>query len=176
MKRNDVKQQIEEYFFQNPTSKLRVREIERKLDLSLPSVIRYVKDLVEEKILKILKIGDVVFYQANRSSNNYLFAKRQFNLKIISSSGIIDYIRKNYSNPTIVLFGSYYLGEDIESSDIDIFIETSLKNVEIPKSFEEKLGRKIQIFNYSSIEKIGNKELANNIINGITLNGFLEVL
>ena len=41
--------------------------------------------------------------------------------------------------------------------------------------FENILNRKIQIFNYKNINEIKNKELSNNIINGIILNGFLEV-
>jgi len=45
MKQKDIKQIIKEYFFVNPTTKLRVREIERTLKLSLPSVIRYCKEL-----------------------------------------------------------------------------------------------------------------------------------
>jgi len=36
MKRKDTKQAVKEYFFVNPTVKLRVREIERTLKLSLP--------------------------------------------------------------------------------------------------------------------------------------------
>ena len=36
MKRKDTKQAVKEYFFVNPIVKLRVREIERTLKLSLP--------------------------------------------------------------------------------------------------------------------------------------------
>ena len=65
--------------------------------------------------------------------------------------------------------------EDIETSDIDIYIETLKKQVFNLEKFEKILQRKIQIFNYSNLDKIQNKELANNIINGLILNGFLEV-
>lgn len=164
---------IKEFFLKNPTRKLRVRQIEKELKLSLPSVIRYTKELEKENILKTHKIENIVLYQAHRTSENYILEKKLFNLKEISI--LVKFIKKEYSNPTIILFGSYEKGEDIETSDIDIFIETPIKNISIPKKYEEKLQRNIQIFNYENINNIKNNELKNNIINGITLNGFLEV-
>ena len=51
MKRKSIKEEIREYFFTYPTAKLRVRQIEKKLGLPLPSVIRYCRELKDEKIL-----------------------------------------------------------------------------------------------------------------------------
>ena len=56
MKRKNIKESIKEYFFQYPTLRLRVREAERELHLSLPSIIRYFKELEKENILKKEKI------------------------------------------------------------------------------------------------------------------------
>lgn len=176
MERKDTKQIIKEFYFLNPTIRLRVREIERELNLSLPSVIFVVKKLVEEELLQIIKIGSVVFYAANRSNNNYLFEKKLFNLKQIHSSGLIEDLKFNYSNPTIILFGSYMKGEDIETSDIDIFIEISDKKEINLQKYEKILKRKIQIFKFKNFVSIINKDLANNISNGIVLNGFLKVI
>ena len=75
MKRKDIKQAVKEYFFTNPTAKLRVREIERTLKLPLPSVIRYCRELEKEEILSIVKIGNVNFYAANRASEKYRLEK-----------------------------------------------------------------------------------------------------
>jgi predicted nucleotidyltransferase len=74
------------------------------------------------------------------------------------------------------MFGSYSRGEDVESSDIDIYLETPSKEEIKLEQFEKELGRSIQIFRFKNIQQVKNKDLANNIINGITLNGFLEVL
>jgi predicted nucleotidyltransferase len=91
------------------------------------------------------------------------------------SSGLIAFLVERLSNPTIVVFGSYSRGEDIEKSDIDFYIETpSKKKINLNK-FEKALQRKIQFFIYNNIQNVENKELANNIVNGITLNGFVEV-
>lgn len=175
MIKKDIKGRISAYFFTNPTAKLRVRQIEKTLKLPLPSVIRYCKELEEESVLKVIKIGNVVFYTANRSSVNFLLEKKLFNIRQLYDSGIVDYLRIELHNPVIVIFGSYAKGEDIEDSDIDLYIETAVrKSLDLGK-FEKIIKRKIQVFIYKDINKVTNFHLANNIINGIVLNGFIEV-
>ena len=175
MKRKNIKELISEFFFINPTARLRVRQIERELKLPLPSVIRYCKELADENILTVQTISNVVFYTGDRTSASFLLEKRLFNIRSLYVSGLIDFLKFELSNPTIVLFGSYSRGEDTENSDIDLFIE-SPKNVSLNLAkFENILKRKIQPFYYGSLYEIKNTNLANNIINGITLNGFVEV-
>ena len=175
MKRKSIKEEIREYFFTYPTAKLRVRQIEKKLGLSLPSVIRYCRELKDEKILSVVQMGNIVFYTADRASKEFILEKRLFNIKEVHESGLIDYLKKELSNPTVVLFGSYSKGEDTENSDIDVYIRTiSKKNTDVRK-FEKRLKKNIHLFRYRSINEVQNKNLANNIINGITLNGFIEV-
>lgn len=175
MKTKSIKNKIKEYFFQNPTDKLRVRHIERKLKVPLPSVIRYTKELESEEILMKSEIAKVRYYTSNRSSKRFLIEKKLYNIKETFDSGLIKYLKREYSNPLIIVFGSYSRGEDIENSDIDLYIETPKKyNFNLEK-FEKMLKRNIQTFNHKNIKEIHNKNLSNNIINGITLNGFLEV-
>jgi len=175
MRINNIKEKIKEYFFINPTSKLRVRQIERELKLPLPSVIRYCKELEKEGILKKEVISGISVYSADKSSKNYLIEKKLFNIKQLYTSGLIDYLINEYSNSVIILFGSYSRGEDIEKSDIDLYVETAKRQEFNLQRFENKLNRKLQVFNYRNIKEIPNLHLANNIINGIVLNNFLEV-
>jgi len=42
-------------------------------------------------------------------------------------------------------------------------------------NFENKLSRNIQIFRHKTIKEIKNLNLTNNIVNGITLNNYVEV-
>ncbi len=175
MKRKNIKATIKEHFFMNPTVKLRVREIERTLKLPLPSVIRYCKELEKENILTTIKIGSVTFYTASRNEI-YNLEKKLYNIKQLYDSELINYLKVELSNPTIVLFGSYAKGEDTENSDIDLYIETlSKKQVNLEK-FKKILKRDIQLFQHKNIKEIKNTNLANNILNGFLLNGFVEVL
>lgn len=177
MKRKSIsiKEKIKKYFFVNPTAKLRVRQIEKTLNLPLPSIIRYCKELKGEGILKTIKTGNIVFYTADRTNSKFLLEKRLFNIKQLYESGLINYLKEELSNPNTILFGSYSRGEDIENSDIDIYIETPSKKEIHIKKFEILLKRNIQVFRHKSIKEIKNKDLANNIINGIILNGFVRV-
>jgi len=175
MKLTNIKNIIKEYFLINPTAKLRVRQIERILKLPLPSVIRYCKELKNEELLVTIKIGNVVFYTSNRVNNNFILEKRLFNIKQIYKSGLADYLKSELINPVIILFGSYAKGEDIEDSDIDLYIETHSKEFIDLKKFERILNRKVQTFRNKNIKEIKNKHLTNNILNGIVLNGFIEV-
>lgn len=175
MIRKDIKTKIKEYYFLNPTMKLWIRQIERDLKLPLPSVIRYTKELEKEGILKSTIAPGMTLYSADRASSHFLLEKKLYNLRSLFSSGLVDFLVQELSNPTIVLFGSYARGEDVEKSDIDIYIESAKMEMPSLAKFEKKLQRKVQVFKYKDISKVENKELANNIINGVTINGFLEV-
>lgn len=175
MAKKSIKTKIAEYFYLNPAVKLRVRQIERQVKVPLPSAIKYAKELEKERILKSEIIANIKIYSANRTSNNYLLEKKFFNLKQLHHSNLIIYLVEKYHNPSLILFGSYSRGEDLEESDIDIYVETaSKKKINLDK-FENKLQRKVQLFTYKNIKSIKNKDLANNIINGSLLNGFVEV-
>ena len=170
-----IKIRIKEYFFLNPTIKIRVRQIERQAQVPLPSVIRYTRELEEEKFLKSSEIAAVITYSADRTSQQFLLEKKLFNIQQLFSSGLIDFLREKLSNPPIIVFGSYSRGEDLEKSDIDFYLEIpSKKKIDLAR-FEKRLQRTIRVFTYKKIQNVENKELANNIINGITLNGFVEV-
>jgi len=176
MRQHNVKQRLLEHFFQNPTGRYRVRQLERELGLALPSVIRYTGELVDEGFLGKEVIGDTTFFIADRTSASYLLGKLLYNLRSLHASGLIEHLRRIYDNPTLVVFGSYARGEDIETSDVDLYVETPHKKIGDLTSFEERLGRRIQPFVYANIRSVENMRLANNIINGITLSGFMEVL
>ena len=174
MIRKPIKEKIKQFFFLNPTIKLRVRQIERQIKVPLPSVIRYTKELENEEILKSSEIANIITYSADRMSKQFLLEKKLFNIGQLFSSKVVDFLIEQFSNPTIITFGSYSKGEDIEKSDIDIYIESPVKKEINLKKFEKDHQRRIQIFIYNDITKVENKELANNILNGITLNGFVE--
>lgn len=175
MKRKNIKESIKNYFFVNPSTKMRVRQIERELNLPLPSVIRYTKELEKEGMLKREKIAEAVLFSANRASKSFLLEKKLYNIKLLYESGLIEYLINELSNPILIVFGSYSKGEDTENSDIDLYIQTfSKKEIKLEK-FENLLKRKIQVFIHPNLKHIKNTHLMNNIINGMPLNNYLEV-
>jgi predicted nucleotidyltransferase len=173
MSQNNIKVRLLEHYFINPTSKLRVRQIERELNIPLPSAIRYARDLEKAGLLTREKIGNVVFYTANRD-HAFILEKKLYNIKSLYACGLVDYLREELSNPSIIVFGSYSKGEDTEQSDIDMYIQSPSKKTISLEKYEKILKRNIQAFRHKSIHDIQNIHLANNIINGVILNGFIE--
>lgn len=164
-----------EFYFDNPTKRLRVRELERELKAPLPSVIRYVKELINEEFLKPVKVSSVTFYTADRNSKKFVLEKRLRNIRKVYESGLVDFLTNEYGNPVIILFGSFFKGDDIEDSDVDLFIQSSVNKKVNLERFEKLINRRVQLFIHKSIKDIKNTNLMNNIINGFTLNGVLEV-
>jgi predicted DNA-binding transcriptional regulator len=76
IKNINIKEQIRNYFFVNPNDKMRLREIEKKLKLPLPSIIRYCKELKQEGILTTIVIGKAVFFTADKTSSNFILEKK----------------------------------------------------------------------------------------------------
>ena len=73
----------------------------------------------------------------------------------------------------IILFGSASKGEDIEGSDIDLYLQCEEKKLDLEK-YEKELKRKINLFFEKNFNKL-SEELKSNIINGDKLKGYLRV-
>ena len=96
MRTKDIKKRIKRYFSLNPTAKLRVRQIEREVNVALPSAIRYTKELEKEGILKSTMVANIKLYSADRSSKAFLFEKKLFNSKIDFKTNLVRKKKKNF--------------------------------------------------------------------------------
>ena len=134
--------------------------------------------LVKEELIEIKK-GKPYDYLKAKINKKFLNLKLFFNLEKLRKSNLIEQIEKDYDYPAVILFGSYASATDDSKSDIDLFVLTEIKKENDYSSFEGKLNRKITLHFFSkdklSSAKNKNPELLNNIINGITLSGKLEV-
>lgn len=166
-----------EIFFQYPTKNFSVREISRRINLAHTSVKNNLKKLENSKLIKEKKEKKNTrifpYYCANYQNKRFTKEKKYYNLKSLEESKLIDYINNQIMPKCIVIFGSFQIGEDIENSDIDVFVESEEEKLDINR-FEKKLNRKIQLHFRKSFNNLP-KELKNNIINGIVISGFLEV-
>lgn len=167
-------------FLTDSYSKFNVREVARLTRLSPSTASKYLNRLVEEGILKRGVERNYILYSADAESKHFRDLKIYHNIKRIRLSGVIDFIEKELNYPeAILLFGSFVKGENRKESDVDLFILSESEQTLKLEQFEKKLGAKIQIFLYTrkDVEKMkkSNRELLNNIINGITLGGFFEV-
>ncbi len=165
-----------ELFFNKPNKKYYLTEISKEINLAHTSVKKNLKKLNSENIINKYqeKKGSRIFpiYTANKTSKKYKKLKQIYNISSILKSELIEFLDKRLTPKCIVLFGSYFRGEDMEDSDIDFFIECKKENINL-KKFENKLERSIELHFNENFDSYPD-ELKNNIINGIVLNGFLE--
>ncbi|HLC70444.1 MAG TPA: nucleotidyltransferase domain-containing protein [Candidatus Nanoarchaeia archaeon] len=171
---------ILQFFFDDPAGNFHIREIARKSALSHMTARKYLSRFVREGLLVQHKSKPYLTFAANASDPKYLNLKLYYNLERLRESKIISDLEQFYDYPVIVLFGSYAHASNTQESDIDIFI---LTNIEKEFSFtknEKILQRKINLLVCSEKEftrmKVKSPELMNNICNGITLSGKMEVL
>ncbi|MEK6938540.1 MAG: nucleotidyltransferase domain-containing protein [Nanoarchaeota archaeon] len=150
------------------------REIAHLLKVSPMAITNSMKGLQENQLVKLEKTKTINFISFNRENNRAVELKRTENLKNIYLSGLSDYLEQQLAGGTIILFGSYSLGEDTNTSDIDFaVIERKDKKLDLDK-YEKILHRKINLNFYNSWSKI-HQHLKNNILNGILLHGSIQL-
>lgn len=178
MLKKDNVYRVLEIFFDDPLPEgigFQLREISRKICLAPKSVKLYLQELVKENLIiqKKHRIHKYPVYYANRDSDYFKFLKRLDIIKKIKESGLLSYLADICMPDVIVLFGSASKGEDIKESDIDLYLMSEEKKIDL-KKYEKIIDRKINIFFDPNFNKL-SKELKNNIINGDRLNGYLRV-
>ena len=176
LKLTNLQQEILRLLFTKAGILLNARNIAKALEVSQPAVSKALP-LLQKKdfiIIKKDKESKRLSIEINRDNPLVIELKRVDNLKQIYESGLSKYLYNSFPGATIILFGSYSFGEDTIKSDIDIaIISGSEKDLRL-EIFEKLLERKIIINYYKSFKEIRN-ELLNNILNGITLKGAVDL-
>lgn len=188
------RQKVAEVLFKYPEKEFNLSELAIEAGVAKSNIGFILDEFYKVGFIEIIKLSKIWRIRVNRTSWFYKKNKIVNNLRAIYDTNLIEFLNEFYKNPkAIVLFGSFRLGDDISSSDIDIAIEVDedkiknsvslyLKNVvksdnetaaKQIEELEKRLERKIQIhvFKRGDIEE----SLFNSIANGIVLYGFLEV-
>lgn len=160
-------------FFDSPNKKYQLRQLSRITKISLPSVKKHVIELLKQDLVKVVNSGLYKGYKSSLSEK-YKLLKRNDLLLRLEESGLIRQLEDIYTPNCIILYGSAIEGADDERGDIDIFVQSQQKNIDL-KKYENKLNRTINIIFEPDITKI-DKTFKNTLSNGIVLKGFLKVL
>lgn len=168
-------------FFDDPVPKegFTIRWISKQLELAPTSVKLHLDKLSREGIPGyplVTRSRGISYpvYWSNRNSELFRFYKKMDMLFRLEESGALEHISEQCSPDNIVLFGSASRGEDVKGSDVDLFVESDEKKMNMEK-YEAVLKRNISTHFSTSINRFP-KELRNNIINGIVMRGYLKVL
>ncbi len=168
------------WFFSYPTREISLSDLAKQLQISKTTANRIVTQLTQEGFLIQKSLGKLWQISCNQKHTYNITKKIGHNLTRIYESGILEEIHKIIpSSRAIILFGSYRKGDDIDTSDIDIAVET-LNNKDLiihplgilqQFSYRKNIPVNVHIFSRNKIDL----NLFTNIANGILLEGLLEV-
>lgn len=147
-------------YFENPEREFTVREISNLTKIPRATAHKRINELKKEDYFK----RDLFFR----------IKKVNYYVEELFSSGLIDYLIDELNPSCIILFGSFRKGDSDNTSDIDLFVESSLKKKLDLKKFERKLKHKIDLFLESNLNNLNNN-LLNNVVNGIKLYGSFKI-
>jgi predicted nucleotidyltransferase len=175
-KLTSLQEEILRVLFKKSGNSLNQRQVAKALGVTPPAVLKSLPFL--EKLDYILMKKDKetkrLSIELNKRNHRIMQLKKIDNLKQIYTSGLADYLEKEFAGATIILFGSYSRGDDLINSDIDLaVIGRKEKEVDLV-SYEKIFERKININFYESFEKI-HKNLKENLANGIILVGGFQL-
>jgi len=176
LKLTKLQQEVLRLLFTKRGLTLNQRQIANSLEVSQPAVKKALPKLEKLDFIKLQKDKETKRWSiAINTDNQYIMQlKRINNLSLIYETKLADFLEKEFTGATIVLFGSYSRGEDNINSDIDFaIVGRKEKNINLER-FENILERKININFYESFNKI-HKDLKENICNGIVLFGGVEL-
>ncbi|MBU0758278.1 MAG: nucleotidyltransferase domain-containing protein [Nanoarchaeota archaeon] len=154
------------FFVKYPSIKLHVRALAKKIGVSPTSVINYSESLLDKELINEHPSGKNRVLSPNYDNEKFIFFKKWTNLVLLIESGVIEELSNE--SRTIILFGSYSKGEDIERSDIDIAIDKPTKNN--LEKYENLLSRNIQLHYMQNLKNLNLKE---NIKQGILIKGIM---
>jgi len=175
LKFTSLQQEILRLLFVKSGSTINAHAIAKALDVSQPAVSKALPGLEKEEYIMVKKDKESkrLSIELNRDNHAVTWLKRADNIKQLYDSGLVQFLYDKLQGATIILFGSYVFGEDTINSDIDLAIIGYNKEIDL-EMFEKILGRTININHYDSFKKI-DKHLLNNILNGITLKGAVNL-
>lgn len=160
-------------FVREPLTIHFVKEISRKINLAHTSVKKHLDRMVEAGLVYREKGERFFGYKVARDSEDFIFYKRLFNLMNLRMAGVVEEIKKINHFVAIVLYGSYLRGEDVEKSDIDLFLLSGSDKLPDFEDSEKLLGRELHVIVEKDLNNLSD-ELRNELMNGLVLDGYLK--
>ena len=168
------------WFYAYPQTKIGLTDLAKNIKSSKTAAKQVIESLVKTQFLNREIIGKAWLLSANKKNPYFILKKIPYNLSLIYELRILESVYKKISSPrSIILFGSYRWGTDVEGSDIDIAVEV-IGNIDLKVmrlgtiehlGYRKNVPVNLHVFSRNKIDL----NLFANIANGIVLDGFLEV-
>ena len=157
---------IIELFYESPQEEFTVREIAKRTKVPKSTVQKYLPTLKKNGLVD----------PENRAHISVWFKTKKINYYIekIIKTGLIAELIHTLNPSCIILFGSIRKGDSVQESDIDLFVESSLKKKILLAKYEKLLKHRIELFIENDIHNL-SPHLFNNVVNGIKLYGSFSI-
>ncbi len=170
-----LQQGILRFLFNGVGKQFNARALARNLNVSPPAISKALPLLEKEEFVTVSKDKESkrMSIELNRDNQKVIQFKRVENLKLVYESGLNNELEEKFAGGTIILFGSFSMGEDLFNSDIDLaIIGRKEKKVDLSE-YEKLFGKEIRINFYDTLSGV-HKHLRENICRGIVLSGSIE--
>jgi len=174
-----IAQKILNYFFLNPHESLYVNELSRKLTVDKRNLVKKLRELEEEGILKSDKRGNLKLYSINEKYSLYNEYKRIFSKTVGLENNLYKILREIDGIKKAYVYGSYARDNMDTHSDIDLLVIGSHNIMALQRTInklQKQTDREINIVNMNSKEfekKIKNKDP---FLNGILRKKYIEII
>lgn len=150
--RSKITQEVLGYFMLHETSEMYVNELARYLGLDSGNLVRKLRELEVEGILKSDAKGNLRYYSLNRSFP-LLKEYRRIMLKTVGfEHALKEALKKVKGLKKAILFGSYAQDKMDVASDIDLLAVGNHDSIALQRSiaeFQKKMEREINVINMS---------------------------
>lgn len=150
--RSKITQEVLGYFMLHETSEMYVNELARYLGLDSGNLVRKLRELELEGILKSDTKGNLRYYSLN-SSFPLLKEYRRIMLKTVGFEyALKEVLKKVKGLKKAILFGSYAQDKMDVASDIDLLAVGNHDSIDIQRSiagFQKKMEREINVISMS---------------------------
>ena len=153
--RSEIAKKILNYFFINPRENLYVNELLRKLSLDKRNLVKKLRELEKEGILKSQTRGNLRLYSINKSYPLY----KEYEKIVLKTVGLEDRLKKLIGEiPGIneaYIYGSYANNKMDTHSDIDLLVVGSHKIILLQSrlnKLQKEIEREINIVNMDQRE------------------------
>lgn len=177
--RSKITKQLLNYFFLNPGESLFVNEISRKLQLDKRNLVKKLKELEEEGILKSETRGNQRIYFINKEYSLY----NEYKQIIFKTAGIENELRNIMKQvegvEKVYLFGSYAKDEMDAHSDIDLLVVGEHKVLALQKKvnkLQKRINREINIINMDDEEFKSRRKTKDPFLKNIFQEKHIEVI
>lgn len=176
--RSEITRKLLNYFFLNPEASLYVNELARKLVLDKRNLVKKIKELEKEGLLKSQARGNLKLYSINRRYPLY----KEFKNIILKTVGFEDKLKKLINQTKGIdkayIYGSYAQNKMDVHSDIDLLIIGNHSIILLQKKLnklQRELDREINAVNMDKKEFENRRKKKNPFILGILKKKHIEI-